>query len=141
MFISFFSGGYTFQKGLIGWFWPRSFQEVAVKMVAAAPVIWKLEWDWRILFQIGSLSTCYQDVSIFLSHRPVHWASSVFLSHGSWLPQEWVIQKKAREKLQCFLIIQLWKPHAVISSESWWLHRPSVFIVGGEFTKVWLPEG
>lgn len=45
----------AFGNSLYGYFWLRTFPEVAVKTLAEAIVIRRLDWGWRITFQVSSL--------------------------------------------------------------------------------------
>lgn len=44
-----------FGHSFYGWFWLRTFPEVAVKTLGEATVIWRLDWGWRTLFQVSSI--------------------------------------------------------------------------------------
>lgn len=44
-----FSAIWDSRSGLPGWFWLRASREVAVRMLAGAEVVWRLDWDCRIL--------------------------------------------------------------------------------------------
>lgn len=82
------------KSSLAGWFWVRIFLEVAVKLLAGASVISRLDWGWWICFQAHTL--CYWHTLVpheleslsSLPHEPCHRAVGVSLRHGGWLPPE-----------------------------------------------------
>lgn len=66
---------------LAGWFCLSLFHEFAVKISAKSTVIWRVDWEWKICFQVSGWLMHKPDKLIVvvgrssLSHEPCHQAS------------------------------------------------------------------
>lgn len=88
---------------------------------------------WRICFQVGLLYIVVKLVLVvngriqFFFIWTLSQAVWMLLQHGSWLPPEWVIQKRVRQKWQCLLWPSL-RCHIVISATFYSLEVSPVHI-------------
>ena len=82
------STGQEFRSSFTRWFWIRVVWEVGIEVLALSAAIWRPNWDWRILFQYGTLTWLLAGL---LGPSPVCHPSW----RGSWLPLEG--EMRARE--------------------------------------------
>lgn len=99
------STGQGFEDGLSRWFWDQDVDlEVEIKMLSvSAVIIWRLDWGWRILFQMVHSHSCGQETV-----APYHMDISMGLldclhKRGIWIPPEWVIQDSKTEVVIPFM--------------------------------------
>ena len=63
---------------------------------------WRLDWSWKIHFQVGGHTGPLPRSLCFLPYEPLHRASWVSSRHGSWIPSEWMISER-EEKTRCWI--------------------------------------
>lgn len=99
--------------------------EGEVMVLSKATAIWRLDWDWRIC--------CQDSFHLALPHGPP-WRNAPLLEHGSYFPSERETGKPTASHNVCGDLAL--ESHVIISAMSCWLHRPALFSLGGDYTKV-----
>lgn len=102
------SEGQKSGSSLAGWFWLGISHEVSVELLAGAAVSWRLVWGWKIHFKRAQSHGCWQKSS-------VHPRMAVWVSSGSWLLPEQLIQdRKNKQEAVLPFITKTLKSHTII---------------------------
>lgn len=134
--ISYSLCGLKFRTGLAGCFWVRVPPVVAVKLSVGAGVIWGLDWDCRIHFQDGLLTWCSVPSHVGLS------TGSLCVLMTWWLAFPRVSNpSECKVKAAMSLMAQPQKLCSIISAISFSLYKLTLLNVGGDYTKMGVPEG